>query len=306
MTEALVSAVIPAYNYGHFVTEAVKSALNQTYPNVEVIVVDDGSTDGTADILKPFDSRIRYLYQANKGLSAARNTGIRAARGEWVAFLDADDLWHPSKTETQLKAISRDSRIGLIGSLPAASLPPQLEAAPRVRPLSVRDFLVSIPTGPSGTMVRRECFDRAGFFDEQLTSVEDRDMWLRVAASFKCVQVQSPCWWYRPHAGQMSRHAGRMHENYEKVLRKFFGQHPDQRRLERLAWSYMFVDSAWCFLAEGDTNRSRTLMWKSFALRPLSLGDPCVRRLARARIMARLIVGEKLFSMYRTVARGRD
>src|SRR5688500_9583140 len=113
MTKALVSVVIPAYNYGHFVTEAVASALNQTHPHVEVIVVDDGSTDGTADILKPFGSRIRYIYQPNRGLSAARNTGIRAARGEWVAFLDADDLWHPSKTETQLSAVVNDSHIAL-------------------------------------------------------------------------------------------------------------------------------------------------------------------------------------------------
>lgn len=303
MTGPLVSAVIPAYNYAHFVTEAVTSALNQTHQNIEVIVVDDGSTDGTADVLKPFGSRIRYIYQSNRGLSAARNTGIRAARGEWIAFLDADDLWHAAKTETQLKVIPGDNRVGLIGSLPAASLPTQLETAPRVRPLSVRDFLVSIPTGPSGTLVRRECFDNAGFFDEQLTSIEDRDMWLRVAALFDCVQVQSPCWWYRPHAGQMSRHAARMHDNYEKVLKKFFAEHPQYDQLGAIAWSYLYFDSSWSFLVEGDYRRSTTLMLKSLGLRPWSLGDPQLHRLVRARIFARLLLGQRLFSRISTGAR---
>src|SRR5262245_47307538 len=104
----LVSVVIPSYNYGQFVGEAVESALLQTWRGgVEVIVVDDGSRDDTRRRLGPYMDRIRYIYQENRGLSGARNTGIRAARGEWIALLDADDRWHPEKTEIQLEAAER-------------------------------------------------------------------------------------------------------------------------------------------------------------------------------------------------------
>ena len=190
-----VSVVIPTYNYGHFVTEAVQSALTQTYPNLEVIVVDDGSNDDTAERLRQFGNQIIYIYQQNKGLSSARNAGIRRATGEWVAFLDADDVWHAEKIAKQLAAVGGDHDIGLIGSLPAAVLPDKLPGMPPVRNLGVRDFLTSSRTGPSGTLIRRGCFNVVGFFDEELTSIEDRDMWLRVAAKFRSVQVVSPCWW---------------------------------------------------------------------------------------------------------------
>ena len=121
-----VSVVIPTYNYGHFVAEAVESALKQTYPNLEVIVVDDGSNDDTAERLRQFGNQIIYIYQQNKGLSSARNAGIRRATGEWVAFLDADDVWHAEKIAKQLAAVGGDHDIGLIGSPPAAVLPDKL------------------------------------------------------------------------------------------------------------------------------------------------------------------------------------
>src|SRR5487761_1421423 len=102
--QPLVTAIIPAYNYGPLVVEAVESACAQTYPRMEVIVVDDGSTDDTQGRLRPYLDRIRYIRQENRGLSAARNTGIQAAQGEWNALLDADDVWHPQKTAVQIDA----------------------------------------------------------------------------------------------------------------------------------------------------------------------------------------------------------
>ena len=295
MTRTLVSVVIPTFNYGHFVGDAVESALAQTYPHLEVIVVDDGSTDDTQRVLKRFGSRIRCVYQNNRGLSAARNTGIRLANGEWIALLDADDVWHPQKTEVQLAAGQSIADVGLIGSLPTAVLPPALDAAPSICTLSVRDFLLSIRTGPSGTLIRRKSFDAVGLFDESLKSIEDRDMWLRIAARFPAVQILSPCWWYRPHEGQMSRRAARMFENYQRVLTKFFSEHPQHAPLRRLGWSYMYVDASWMFLEEGDFRRARTLMAKSLLAWPWSYGDRRLRRFPRTPIVARLLMGGRMY-----------
>ncbi len=306
MTGELVSVVIPAYNYGHFIVETVESALRQTYSRLEVIVVDDGSTDDTAIKLRAFGSRIKYIHQENRGLSAARNAGIRAARGEWIALLDADDLWHPDKTSVQLTAAARTgAHHGLIGSPPAEVLPAELPSNPVVQVLTVRDFLLSSRTGPTGALMRRSCFDEVGYFDEQLRSVEDRDMWLRIAAKHSALQILSPCWWYRPHAGQMSRRAGRMMENYAKVLDKFFSQHAEYGALRRLAWSYLYLDGAWAFLDEGNRRSARSLVLKSLYKWPTSFRDPQLPTFPRARTLARIILGETAFSRVNALRKGK-
>src|SRR5437867_1708261 len=109
-----VSIVIPTYNYGRYVVEAVESVLNQSFQDREVIVVDDGSTDDTRERLERFRGRIRYIYQRNKGLPAARNTGIRAARGAYVAFLDSDDLWLPEKLALQVPILDTRQQVGMV------------------------------------------------------------------------------------------------------------------------------------------------------------------------------------------------
>jgi glycosyltransferase involved in cell wall biosynthesis len=246
-----ISVVIPTYNYGRFVTEAVESALAQTYRPMEVIVVDDGSTDDTAERLRPYMDRIRYIRQENRGLSAARNTGIRHAQGEWVALLDSDDVWHPRKTEIQLRTVGEDTSIGFVGSPECGGIAQTLSDNSKVRELRVRDFLTKPPVCPSSVMIRRRCFDDVGLFDETLTSVEDRDMWLRLAARFRSLQVCSPCWSYRQHAGQMNRHADRMLANYTRVLKKFFREYPEQRGLRRFAFGHLNFDAVWSYCSEG-------------------------------------------------------
>src|SRR5205085_1116985 len=126
--------------------------------------------------------------------------------------------------------------------------------------------------------------------DETLTSIEDRDMWLRIAAQFECLQVFSPCWWYRPHPGQMSRRASRMMHNYATVLTKFFAEHPDQAAFEKLAWSYFYLDSAWTFFEEGDRRKAWLLTLKSAFSHPRSLRDEQRGRLLRTKLLARTIL----------------
>src|SRR5262245_11344519 len=110
----LVSTIIPSYNRAGFVIAAVESALAQTYEKQEIIVIDDGSTDQTKQRLERYAKKIRYVYQENQVVAAARNTGVRVSRGEWFAFLDADDLWSPDKLERQLECINQKSEVGLV------------------------------------------------------------------------------------------------------------------------------------------------------------------------------------------------
>lgn len=288
----MVSVVIPSYNYGKFVVEAVESALAQTYSPLEVIVVDDGSTDDTRERLARYSDRIKYIWQENRGLSAARNTGIRNANGVWVALLDADDCWHPQKIEVQLGAVAGEMNLGLLGCRSSRVLPPTLSFTPPTRALTVRDFLLSARIGPSGALIRRDCFETVGYFNEQLRSIEDRDMWLRIAARFHAVLVESPCWWYRYHPGQMSRSADRMFQNYRRVLDDFFRSHPEHRGLYRIAHSYLYYDAALAYFEQGQRLAAVWKLLGSVWRMPFGLGDERIRnRLLRAKAAFRMLFG---------------
>jgi len=293
----LVSVVIPAYNHGRFIRATVANVLEQTYRPLEVIVVNDGSTDHTEQELEPVLGRIKYVVQANKGLSAARNEGIRQSRGEWIALLDADDLWHPRKLEVQLTAVENQEKIALIGSpgstepgarILAEELPPD----PPVRPLTVRDLLLSARIGPSSAVIRSRCFESVGMFDESLQPAADRDMWLRIAAKAPCVLVESSCWWYRRHPGQMSRNADRMYLDYRRLLSKFFGANPEYRRLRGLAMSYLYFDAAVAYFDEGRRTTALNCLARSAAYRPAGLGDPRRPGPIRSKLAARIMLDE--------------
>src|SRR5437773_9320352 len=114
MRKATVSVVIPNYNYAHFLREAIDSALAQTYKDIEVIVVDDGSTDASADVIASYDSRIHPVFSQNQGVAAARNRGVAESTGEYIAFLDADDAWLPTKIEKQVERFAADTALGLV------------------------------------------------------------------------------------------------------------------------------------------------------------------------------------------------
>jgi glycosyltransferase involved in cell wall biosynthesis len=195
---SLVSVVIPAYNSARFVHEAVQSALEQTYSNTEIIVVDDGSTDATTRVLEQFRGRIRYIYQENRGLSAARNAGIAIANGDFVCFLDADDLWAAGKLELQVAFMKQHRDIGLVftgyekftdnGARYAPLYRVATSEKDPARTFSGAEAFIRLVHANfimvSTVMVRKECFEKTGLFDTSLAAVEDRDMWLRISANF--------------------------------------------------------------------------------------------------------------------------
>ena len=211
---ALISVVIPTYNRGHLIRGALDSIACQDYRPLEVIVVDDGSTDNTTEAVRSWMSSrrdglsLRLVRQKNQGGNAARNAGIRAARGELVAFLDSDDQWHADKLSRQHAVLRDDARIGgvycgvrhdrLDSGDPPLSYPREYPAGELLDELLVRDV-----TAPTSTyLVRREVFDTVGDFDEALQARQDWDMWIRMASRYHIGVVPEPLVDYGEHAGE--------------------------------------------------------------------------------------------------------
>ncbi len=205
----LVSAVIPTFNRGWIVAEAVKSVLNQDYPNIEVVVVDDGSTDDTPKKLAALDASIVLLSQANQGVSAARNRGIRQSKGELIAFLDSDDLWKKTKISRQVDFFRENPR-ALVCQTEEVWLRNGKRVNPRLKhkkksglffEASLHLCLVS----PSAVMMKRALFDEKGFFDETLPACEDYDFWLRTLTDTPVHLIEEPGTVKRGgHADQLS------------------------------------------------------------------------------------------------------
>ncbi len=211
---AEVSVIIPTHNRAAWVKEAAASVLAQTFGDYELLVVDDGSTDGTGDALAPLNGRLKVLrLEERRGVSAARNRGAASARGEWLAFLDSDDLWLPEKLARQMEylrshpdcAICQTEEIWIRNGVRVN--PPQThrKAGGDIFLPSLARCLVS----PSAVMLRRRLFEEVGGFDETLPAAEDYDLWLRVAWRQPVGLVPEPLVIKRGgHADQLSRQWG--------------------------------------------------------------------------------------------------
>lgn len=224
-----VSVVIPAYNYSRFLPEAISSVLAQTFTKLELIVVDDGSTDETPEVCTGYsDARFRYVRQENAGLSASRNTGIRHAQYSHVAFLDADDRWDPRFLETVVAAFARlgesfaavataCSRMDSRGT----PLPPPKLSFLHQGELTVATFCLRNRPLSSSIVIRIGVFDECGNFNTLLRSSEDRDMWIRIAArGHRFFYLAEPLASIRRHPENMSKNAPRMKRNSGLVLRR--------------------------------------------------------------------------------------
>lgn len=216
-----VSVIIPAYNAEPFIAETVKSALNQTYRDLEVIVVDDGSKDRTVERLAEFGDRIRVHRQANAGVAQARNAGVNIATGSWIAFLDADDLWLPHKLEAQMAGSDAPMRytnrfnIGAIGGLsPLQSDVTPMHEGDLFMPLLLAGNFITL----SSVLVRRDVLDQAGGFFPGLSGAADWDMWLRVAERHPIGFCPEPLVRYRFHSDGMSRNHAAMGKERMRVV----------------------------------------------------------------------------------------
>ena len=224
-----ISVIIPAYNQAYYVSQAIQSVLGQTNPNFELIVVDDGSTDESPQILSQFqDPRIRVISQPNRGLAAARNTGLRESSAPLIALLDSDDYFLPDKLAIQSEYLLQHPEIGMVGGgiqivNHAGEILKQIINKPDG--LDLKGLLFANPFVPSSIMIRRQWFGRVGTFDENLRACEDWDMWLRLAsAGCRFAWIEQLVVAYRYHQGQMTRESDRMRKAIISVLNKFFSQ----------------------------------------------------------------------------------
>ena len=209
----LVSVVIPVFNGERFLREAVESVLDQKYSPVEIIIVDDGSTDDTATVTRSFSETVRYLHQSNQGPAAARNRGIEHAQGSLIAFADADDLWPAGKLELQLSYLLRDPNIDIVLGRIQQVVLSETESQQFAEPA----FSVNL----GSAVIRASVFERVGLFDETMRYSEDVDWFMRAReGGAAIVTIDAVTLLYRQHEQNMTRGKSTSELNVLKVLKK--------------------------------------------------------------------------------------
>jgi glycosyltransferase involved in cell wall biosynthesis len=279
-----VSVIIPTYNRSKLLRLAVESVLAQTYPNVEIIVVDDGSTDDTPSVIAQYAGRATYIRQANAGVSAARNRGFRSASGEYVNFLDDDDLLMPAKLERQVQVLDTRPEIGLVhcgyycidgdgNRLRKVCLLPD----GTLRELAIIDLMWS-----GAPLIRRQCLEQVGLFDEKLPwrgqYSEDWDMWLRIAqAGYQFACVQEPLGAYRFMPDSVMANVSKVEDGAFAVLDKVFTDpqlSADVRAVKAQAYGNTHLWVSWSYYASGLWNDARRNLAKALTLLPQLLEHP--------------------------------
>lgn len=241
----LVSVIIPTYNQPGFLVQAIESVLKQTYKNYEIIVIDDGSTDNTKEILDSYikNRKIKYVYQNNKRQAAARNTGILNSKGEFIAFLDHDDLWLPKKLELQVP-LFKDKEVALvytnsedINSKGKTIKKRNLKYCGGYifKDLLKRHFITN-----SSVIIRKECLRKTGLFREDLYGADDIHLWLRISHNFKIEHVPRVLIRYRFHENNMINQTELHKEQVFKCLADIYKRYNLRKHLKRLFSKYHF------------------------------------------------------------------
>lgn len=278
----LVSVIIPTHNHARFIVQAVQSILAQTYPHVEIIVVDDGSTDGTAQVLEPLAGYIHLVQQANAGVSAARNHGFALSQGKYLTFLDADDLLLPEKLARDVTLLEGDPAVGVAycswlyvaedGVQVLGELRPQ-KSGHLLEDLLLRRFHCV----PGAATIRREALARVGLFDVNCPAAADTDLWVRLAyAGYTFACVNEPLFRYRAVTGSMSRQFAQQERDEFARLNAFFAN-PDLRAevrdLQSQAYAILTYEFATKYFHQDDLVKGRDYLRRATVLCPALAED---------------------------------
>ena len=275
-----VSIVVTCYNYGKYLSDCISSVLAQAYDDYEIIIVNDGSTDDSHEVVQPFlsDPRIRYIHQENAGQANAKNTGTRNAKGQFIAFLDADDQWHSTKLEKQIP-LFEDPKVGVVYSraryidergrdldltLTGKYLQPR---AGRATNSLIFDNFIPF----SSSVVRRECLEQYGSFDESIYMGIDWDLWLRISTKYDFAYVDEPLLFYRlGHSGQMSKNMEKRYRCSDVIMKKFFTLYPDilDKTLISEAFLHTYCGRAYYYSKQGNLRQAVKYNWKALGQNP--------------------------------------
>ena len=247
-----VSVIIPTYNCETYIAETINSVLNQTFKDVELIIVDDGSTDRTRQIVASYGGDVRLLTQRNSGVCAARNHGIREAAGQYICLMDHDDYWFPDKLALQVDEMKRRPETGLVYSTflwwfpdTHGVFPPPESFTGHMGEIGIDEefsgwiyhlLLLDCWVLTSAALIRAEVFDKCGVFDESLPYSEDWDLWLRISREYPFIKLKRPLTLYRQHPNQGNRLARAIDYRTElltKAASKWGLCSPDGRCLTR-------------------------------------------------------------------------
>lgn len=228
-----VSAIVPCYNTAKYLPIALDSIVAQTYPDWEIVLVNDGGSDETPEIAARYRARLgerlQYIYQENRGLAGARNTAIRAARGEFYALLDADDTWLPRRLELGVAKLDANPELGMAhGGIALMDAEGKVFEYPRQDPRLVSGRIAKhiyarrVHLPGNTVLVRRSALDKVGLFDESLRSTEDRDLWFRLALEYKIGYIDEILGYYRRHPGTLTTNSGKMRATQERFAYKHY------------------------------------------------------------------------------------
>lgn len=277
----MISIIIPTYNRAEYLKEAISSALNQTFKDFEIIVIDDASTDNTGDIVLSFGGRVRYIYQDNKERAAARNRGIRESKGEYVAFLDSDDLWLQEHLQSFCESLNMKKDFGLAfsGSYmmnESGNIISKIKAF-NFREKPLKEIVKKFSSGgcnASSCLIRKNLFEKVGYFNEDrsLSGSEDWEMWARLAAETEFVFTGKYTVKIRQHNRQSSINADRMSISMKKSLDYIYANQKlisEIKELKNTAYSSLYAVTAINYYAVGSMKIARTYLKKAIFTYPL-------------------------------------
>jgi glycosyltransferase involved in cell wall biosynthesis len=254
----------------------LQSVLTQTFKSFEVLIINDGSSDEIVEWASEIkDSRVKLISQENQGLSGARNTGIWSSQGEYLAFLDADDIWEPTKLEKQVQCLDQDLSIGLVSSW-VSSINESGDILETYKisnftgiMLKQELFTRNIICCGSTPLVRRLCFEKVGFFDHSLSGAADWNMWLRIARYYPISVIQEPLVCYRRHSNSMSGNKRSMLHDIDKVMFYAF-ESPllEVKHVKGIGASLFCISTAWEYIAKDDVHEAYWFAKQAFIRRP--------------------------------------